>query len=482
LHCVKTRGGAVTTRKFDRGDHAELAAALLQDLAPHGHIVYDEGEFRVFNGRIWAPVQHESASLVIQGYAGASTKTPRGRRPLSIKQPDVAGAIKLARDRVTRRDFFASRSLGLAFADCFVEVSSSGLGAQPLEPDQACRVAYEFPLNERASCNEFEDIVAGLFRDDPDGAAKAQYLQESFGAALVGIATKYQQCAMLLGEGSNGKDTILEVLQNAFPDGSVVTIPPRQWGKEYYLMGLSGALLNVVAELPAGKVVETDMYKAVTGGSWVTARSPFEPVFRFRPTCGHVYALNKLQQTADLSHGFFRRHCIIQFNRVFQDHEKDRTIPERMAKQRPAIVMWMLRGAIRLLTRGHFEIPASSRVVLDAWRKDSDTVRIWYEETLRIASDGEQWSKASGLYGDFRRWCDDNGHRAENSNAFAQRLRSFLRERKCPEPKRSRDGIFYPLIPLSARTRVASSAVEAEKCSNEADPTAPGKSSKVQDY
>jgi phage/plasmid-associated DNA primase len=84
-----------------------------------------------------------------------------------------------------------------------------------------------------------------------------------------------------------------------------------------------------------------------------------------------------------------------------------------------------VEGARRLIRRGAFTIPSSSRELLQGWVNDADPVRGWAAERLEVTT-FENVIGVSVLYADFLRWCAEQGLRRDflpNVKAFGKRLR-----------------------------------------------------------
>ena len=127
-------------------------------------------------------------------------------------------------------------------------------------------------------------------------------------------------------------------------------IPPKQWEHPFTLAELVGCLLNVVAEMPSGGLLESQRFKDVIAGDNVQAERKFEASFRFRPRAGHFFACNRLPATNDQSRGFWRRFIVIKFNRSFEaDPTRDPHIAEKiLVDERPGVLAWLVEGARRL--------------------------------------------------------------------------------------------------------------------------------------
>ena len=208
--------GAHACPVLDRGDHVELAIYLLERIEGDGpEPVHDEGSLYRFAGEsgLWAVVGEAEQSKIVQSFAG--TPINRSGKPLSVKLNDVKGSIKLAGDRVARHGFFAEAPKGLTFRNGFVRVTAAGVTLQDHAPENRARYGYPFDF-DRGVPRKWLAFLESLFRDDDDRAERIDFVQEFFGASLVGIAPTYAKCLVAVGAGENGKSRLGEIIAAAF--------------------------------------------------------------------------------------------------------------------------------------------------------------------------------------------------------------------------------------------------------------------------
>tara|TARA_Y100001963_G_scaffold43809_1_gene61465 strand:- start:1344 stop:1859 length:516 start_codon:yes stop_codon:yes gene_type:complete len=141
---------------------------------------------------------------------------------------------------------------------------------------------------------------------------------------------------------------------------------------------------------------------------------------------------------------------VLSFDRVFEKETATKGLAaEIISAELSGIASWAVDGAVRLLRRGEYTIPASSRNALSDWKHSADQVAQYVAERCRPAKsivDRPFGTKASVLYSDYRvSFCDDYGYRQLSLMRFSQRLRALGLK-----PEKRADGIYYPVdvIPL----------------------------------
>lgn len=427
---------------FQRGDHVELAEHLIRGLRSEGVTTFTDGRFYRYDRKrgIFDLLEPAELSRTVQGFAGK--KVQGAKKPLSLRASDINGTIKLASDQAFELDFFADARPGVAFCDCFVEVTEERIIQREHSSKHRARFAYPFGY-QRCQPESFIGFLHDVFRDDSDAAEKVQLLQEYLGVSLLGLATKYQRALVLVGEGSNGKSVLMNVAERCMPPGSVCSVPPQMMSDQYQRAKMAGKLLNIVSELPEADILDAEAWKAIIDGSTINARPIREAPFDFKPVAGHVYAANRLPGTSDQTHGFWRRPVVVTFNRVFTPDEQNPNLADELGEEIPAIVSWLLSGAQRAIRQNGFTIPESSIAAMKAWKQKADQVLGFIEdwtqplEAHQAIHDG---ARAEDLYKAYRSWALDNGHRPLASNSFGERMK----QAGFPS-KHTRIGGFYPV-------------------------------------
>lgn len=438
-------------RVFALGDHVELGRALVTELRGVADVVFDDGRPWTYDpsGR-WVAIDRARESRIVQGFAG-SLKLPN-HSPLRIKASDVAGAIALAHDQIARPGFFLGAPPGLAFTNGFVRVSKHGVQMLDHSPDHRARTGYPFDYPGNVCAKLWLAFLYAVFRDDDDREEKIMCLQEFLGACLLGVAPVYQRYVVTIGRGGEGKSTLTQIAVKAMPEGTTCAIAPQELGNEYRRALLIGKRLNAVAELPEADIIASESFKAIVTGDPIVGREIRQAPVTFSSIAGHMFAANKLPGTNDQSDGFWRRILVLTFNRSFAKDAgcNPKIATEIIEAELPAIVAWMLQGAVRLFAEGSYTLPSSHDTALAAWRRNADQVALFVDSETRVLRANEQtWGAyAADLYAAYTRWCASNGHRPMASNKFGGRVRELGHE-----SKKTNTGWRYPLALLTAAER-----------------------------
>ncbi len=381
-------------------------AALLTD---HMKLsVHDRGRFWRYSPEtgVYAPVpdmELQRAGWDLTGVIDVET----GKR-VRMTDAKVRSVLKAATAKVGYHDFFdeVSDKAGIAFSNGFVSVDIDGVKLLPHSPDHRAwfGVDAEFPSSPNPV--QFLSLLDRVWSGDEDQQQKVNVLQEWLGVALLGRATEFQKALACLGDGSDGKSSLLDVLVDLFPPDMCSAHAPHDWGREHVRADLAGRLLNVVPEVDAGVMREGATFKALITGDRVGGCFKYQAAFSFRPRAAHAFGMNATFATRDSSAAFFRRFVVLTFNKRFQRGRVDNTlvsqerqarteratltigeIRDRCREERADVIAWALAGAVRLMRQRSYTEPSSHDRVISEWREANDPFAEWLTHETEPSTD-----------------------------------------------------------------------------------------------
>lgn len=436
--------------QFERGDHSEMADAICamhSDPSP----VHCGGRFWRYRDGIWHPDAGRKSDFAAEvfraarGLAGAKV----GDRALTVNAQTIEGVERIVRRSLQDEGYFDAAAAGVCAANGFVALDGD---VTPHSPENRARFSVPCAYDPAATCPQFLAFLENLGLQPNEVAC----IQEFFGVALFGRGTKLQKTLILMGNGSNGRSTLAEILERFYHEPAC--LPPNQWGQRFLLVKLLGKTINIVHEMPSKALLaeESTLQKAVVVGNPVTVEEKGQPAFNFRPIASHVYLLQEALYTNDLSHGFWRRPMCIQFKRQIAEKDADRDIKDRICNAEAAgIFAWLVGGARRALARGRYVEPESHAELLAAWRLSCDVVDTYLTDVFDRSAERPP-SAAPGLvpppsrlhrlpgaslYKHFAQWCRDNGHtNPPANNKFGARLTALKVPSTSPQGRK-----FYGL-------------------------------------
>jgi putative DNA primase/helicase len=181
-------------------------------------------------------------------------------------------------------------------------------------------------------------------------------VQEWFGYTLLKGSHPIRKAFMGLGEGSNGKSTLLEVWAKFLGTENTTNVPLHEIDDDRFAVAeMHGRLANFCPDLPSTALKATTTFKALTGYDQIKAQRKFGQPFTFYSYCKQVFTMNKLPTTFDKSKAFFDRVYLIPFIHTFEGQNRlprsqlvdAMTTPEELS----GIINWALDGLKRLLMK-----------------------------------------------------------------------------------------------------------------------------------
>jgi putative DNA primase/helicase len=207
---------------------------------------------------------------------------------------------------------------------------------------------------------------------------------------------------------------------------SSVTLPNLQ--DQFHRVTLHRKLVNMAAELNSMTVNQSDYFKRIVSGDTIDAAHKHKPVFSFRPYARLVFAMNRMPQVKDTSHGFYRRLILVPFKRKFEGDDADKRLSNKLMAELDGIFLWALEGLERLYRNDGFTEPQSSRKRLAGYKRANNPVVAFVEACCELEPDAS--TKKQELYERFKEYCSDCGYSAGSDNEFFKELYAAYPELK----------------------------------------------------
>ena len=214
---------------------------------------------------------------------------------------------------------------------------------------------------------------------------------------------------------------------------------------------LPGARLAVCSEVGENTRWDEEKIKTLTGGDNLTARANYGHKVEFKPTHTIMIAANDRPTVESGGKSFFRRLKLIPFEHSVPDNEVNEHLAvELIEREGPAILAWMVAGAVRVNASG-LQPPARVTEATDDYAAEEDEVGQWIGECcLRVSPDFP--TPGSALYASYQKWCSDNGTKARTATAFGRSLGKHGFPLKRTSHARQRMGIKLIDDPASTQT------------------------------
>ena len=288
-------------------------------------------------------------------------------------------------------------------------------------PDYNSTIQLPVEYKEDAECPLWIETLVGIFNDkDPEERAECiNILQEFFGLCLT-REVKYDKALFLLGEGRNGKSTVLYIIESIMGQSNYSAVTLEALIKPNYISEIFGKLANISIETNAKSSIYDAMFKAIVSGDTIAADRKYGHPFKFRPFCKMIFALNNMPQVSDKTDAFFKRLIILKLTRQFNEQDQDKDLKYKIVQKETAgIFLWMIKGYNRLRARGYFDTTLT-QVETEEYRKENNSVLEFVGDEC-IVEPGQLISKKM-LYSRYTSWCKEGGLHPLGKSKFGRQI------------------------------------------------------------
>ena len=235
----------------------------------------------------------------------------------------------------------------------------------------------------------------------------------------------YEKAVLMVGSGSNGKTTFLNLLRTLLGAENYVSKSPKVLEENRFATAsLFGKLANISGDIPAKRLYDTSILKQITSQDVIDAERKNKPSFQFDNFATNFFSANELPPTNDRTYGFYRRWLVIPFTYQIPDGEKDPTIGDKLTTpdELSGLLLQAVAGQKRLRVQKGFLNPETVNDALMEFQLQNDSVLRFVTDEVDT-DDPEAVSNRSDVYDTYRAYCDDEGVKPVSQIAFNKSLR-----------------------------------------------------------
>jgi len=325
--------------------------------------------------------------------------------------------------RITLRTFFRENpfnSFGSEFIPLRNGVLWRGQEYRLLPYSPAFGYTYSLPVSYdgNAECPKIDQFISQIVAEE-----NRKILYEIPALALL-QNPRYNTAYMLVGSGSNGKSTYLQVLEAFLGRENVSNVSLQELCEDRFKAAeLFGKLANIYADLPKNPIRYAGKFKILTGGDSVTAERKYRDPFSFVNKAVLIFSANELPEVTDQTYAFWRRWTIVEFPNTFPVNSgfvEELTDEKELSGFLNRVLEAMTRVEIKGLTK-----TKAVEELKEAWMKRANSVYAFVRD--RVEQNPVAWIPKEDLYNAYVEYCDENDLPALANNKFAQELKKFVR-------------------------------------------------------
>lgn len=314
-----------------------------------------------------------------------------------------------------------SRPELIAFTNGVLDIETMEL-REPLESDVIPNV-----IPHRWNPDAESEIVTRTLRKMAAGDdGTLENLGEVIGLCMF-RSSRYGICPVLLGAGSNGKSTYIDMIHAVIGNENMSALQPREIGQRFQAAQLIGKLANLGDDI-SNDYIDADScatIKKVATGSTIYTDVKGGDGFNFQPYCTMVFSANEFPRLGDSSYGMRRRLFPIAFKATFDrsDPDFDARIGEKLASEDACEYLCKIGvySMLNVIRNSGMTENAESRRIIDRIAVDNSSVLQWMED-MGLTAEYAVGMTVQEVYSDYQEWCKRNGVNWIGSRKFSNVL------------------------------------------------------------
>ena len=355
---------------------------------------------------------------------------------------------------VTRQDSYDKDDWLINTKDCIYKLNDDENPIREHDKKYLCTKIMDLEINSE-NAQEPPTTWLKFLNDISNGRQDwIDYLQKILGYCLTGD-TSEQKIFFFYGDGANGKSTLYNVIRDIFGGYAKSVRPtiiannnkndsPDQANSE--LASLPNIRLALAEEGSQGVSLDEATVKQITGGTEISTRKLYADTFQFKPKFKLIMCTNHKPKISGNDYGIWRRVILIPFDRIFKENEKDKTLGEKLKKEYPQILNWIINGFYSWQADGLDEKPQCIQDAISEYKDDENPLSDFTAICLKL--DAEKEVKSGDLWKTYDLFCADEQIRNSISQtAFGKIIRALPGVKKT----RKRDGIYYTGLTFTDR-------------------------------
>ncbi|MDB1939146.1 DNA primase family protein [Clostridium tertium] len=187
------------------------------------------------------------------------------------------------------------------------------------------------PVNfiKGAKCSQFLDALREIVCGDE---RLLMCIQEIFGYTLINN-TKAERAFYFVGVGANGKSFLADIITQIVGKTNTSSVPLSRFSQKFGTESMINKSVNIANENEFGNAISSENLKIFASGDMTNMQRKYKEDLIYKSTCKLIFLLNRLPDTLDNTHGYYRKILIVPFNRIFKQEEMDRNLKEKVSEE-----------------------------------------------------------------------------------------------------------------------------------------------------
>jgi len=380
----------------------------------HSFICDDNANVFLWNGRHWESCKDSYIHAFAEEHFDPSPSNTMCNEFLS----------KVHRTNVRSEDFFGKNiEKKINLQNGVLDFSTGVPHLIPSCKDLGFMYCAEYEYDPHATAHRFKKFMEEI----TCGRKELEYfIMEYIAYALMDVDCKEQVAMILLGDGANGKSTLIEVIKGLVGRKAYSILNLEQIQNEQQAAQLQGKLFNLSEETPKDSMAESSHFKNLVSGGEISVKTVYKPPYLIRNRAKIIVAANSMPNSKDNSHGFWRRFKIVPFDAIFTKKSQDKNLKSILLKELSGIINLVVEAHKRYTGQGGFTESVDIEAANKAYRNEN-TLSDFFTDLLDITYKDDDRLTINAVYSEYLKYCERNHVKYPvNKNNFGKDLKTYL--------------------------------------------------------
>lgn len=291
----------------------------------------------------------------------------------------------------------------------------------PSHPSLFSENISETEYRSGTECSGWEQFLIDVFDKDLE---QIGLLQEWFGLVLT-YRTSFQKMLMLVGPKRSGKGTIANILGSLVGESDQAALTVTKLADRFSFSTYADQKLAIISDARLGTKADlaalTEHLLIATGGDLCPIERKYHETIHRRVRARLMFLSNEIPTFLDVGGAIASRFLFLETKRSFEN-QADPFLLERLKAELPGILCWAINGYQRLMERGKFTCPESTRWMRKTVEDLASPLRTWVDECAMLHPDSRWECRAAYL--SWKSFAEENGYPVGNEVMFGRNLRS----------------------------------------------------------
>lgn len=256
----------------------------------------------------------------------------------------------------------------------------------------------------------------------------------------------FQKAFMMVGEGANGKSTLLRAMREFIGGENVSAVELQDLADSRFAAAkLDGMLANMAPDISARELEHTGTFKALTGGDTIQAERKYEEPYEFRNHATLIFSANRAPPAPDDTHAYERRWVYFQFPNTFNKNDNDYKPQSELLKdfrdEHPAMLNQAVEAFQDLWERGGFQETVLMKEYEGAHDRLTDPAVEYVKDHLE--RDEGSHVRKSELHKKFQNWARENDRPTQGKRHLETIINNEYAPASGKDPDDGRHSAFF---------------------------------------